>query len=126
VIDAEALGLEPGCDGVDVLLRNSVLLPLFGSTKPLTEVRRRFISEGVDEGFEGGFDFGSALQLQEHVIERKSVGDTAAFVLGIGLRTRVAVELGEPGVVDGLGNEGSRSLGRSQDGRTKTRNEKHK
>ena len=45
MIHAEALGLEPGCDGVDVQLRDAVLISLFDSAKPVTEVRRRFVGE---------------------------------------------------------------------------------
>jgi len=60
------------------------------------------------------------------VIQGESVGDTAAIVLGIGLRTRIAVEPGELGVVGALGNEGSRSLVDRQNGRTETRKESRK
>jgi len=74
----------------------------------VVEDTNRFVGKRVDGDLEGALDFGGALRLQKHVIERKRVGDTAAIELGTGLSTRVAIEPRELGVVDGLGDEGSR------------------
>ncbi len=108
-IDGEAVRPKPACDGVDVLLRHTVLLSLFCRHDPVVEIGRALVGEAVDVLVELPLQLGRPLQLQQHVFHGEAVFHAAAVVFGVGFPPR-APDPDQLAFVDGLGDEDGLAL----------------
>ncbi len=107
VSDGEVVRFEPFGNDVDIFLRKAVFFSLFGGRHPVAEVGRALNGKGLDVLVELKLQLGRALQLKQHVLERKLVGYAAKVVFRVGFKARVADEGDEPGFVHRLGDHTS-------------------
>jgi hypothetical protein len=94
--------LEPGSDGVKVGLRRSEAFAEFLRRQPVMKVWRILGVEFVKELQEGGFLFGRALQLEQHVLHSEIVGYRAAITCEPRFWMGVAMERHAVHFVDAL------------------------
>jgi len=104
-VDREALRLKPSSDGVQVLLRYSVLLAELLCGDPLVEIGGARRVKFVDELFHRLLLLGGAVQQEQHVLHREVAGDGAAIIFKYGFRAGVAVKRDALFVVDILRHE---------------------
>ncbi len=110
VNDGEAVRLKPNRDGVEVFLRQTVLLPLFCRQHPVVEVGRGLVGESVDELLKLLFQLGVAFQLKQHVRHGEVVRYQAAIVLVVGFGTRIAAQPDQVAFVNGLGDKNGQMI----------------
>src|SRR5262249_14505877 len=110
-VDAEAVRLKPGNDGIQVGLRNAEPFAKLLRREPVMEIRRTWSMEFLQKLLKGLLLFRRASQLQKHELHGEVAGDATAVVRKDSFRAGVAAQGDAIHLINSLGDLGLRDSG---------------